>query len=883
MKRKTKTAGKTKSKADNPGTLRNEAEKKLGNLPAESPAIPGSEPEKLVHELNVHQIELEMQNEALRETQSALEESRDEYLDLYDFAPAGYMTLDNKAVIEKANLTVATLLGVSRRDLIKDRFRKFVAPEDLEVWDRFFVTVLRREEKQTSDLHLLKGDDSRFRARVESRRIRQEKKDPVIRLMISDITSEKHAEDQLNIFQTFTENARDIVLFVRKQDGKIIEANRKATEMYGFSHDELLNTTIFALRKSDPRKLVERQMAEADATGVLFETVHRRKDGTDLPVEVNTFSLQLDGEPVLFSIIRDITDRKRAEAFRQLSADVLEILNEPAEQKEVIRRVLGAIKLATKADAVGIRLMSGDDFPYFTQEGFSGDFLLKENTLIVRGADEEICRDSEGNVSLECMCGLVISGKTDPKNPFFTPGGSFWTNDSFLFLKLPGTDDPRLHPRNTCFHTGFASVAIIPIRKNPRQIIGSLQINALRKDCFTPDSIQSLELIAGQIGEALLRKQAEQEVNRLTEDRKTLIDNVPAMIWYKDTCNNFIRVNPAGARAYGIPVKAIEGKSAYDLFPEAAGKYYQDDLEVIGSGLPKFGIIEQMETAAGENLWVRTDKIPLKDETGTVTGLVVFTVDITAIKQAEEDLISRSDEVHAANKALTAAGDDLREKETRLTASLEEKEALLSEIHHRVKNNLAAFISLLSLEGTYEDTPAGDQLKKDLQNRARSMALIHETLYMTRNFSSVDMGVYLKTLVEQVSATYSPAASIRTIVKVEGVTLDLTRATPCGLIVNELITNSFKYAFPPSFDCAAVRHEPCTIQVSMTQAGGMYELVVGDNGIGLPLKFDPATAKSLGLKLVNFLSRHQLHAEIEVRADNGTEFIFRLKNTGDCL
>jgi len=871
-------AGNKKLKKNNSqDPLRREAEKKI----AESPEIQQDEGcsthDQIVHELQVHQIELEMQNEALRDAQRALEESRDKYADLYEFAPVGYLILTKNAEIEEANLTCTTILGVSRGKLIKDRFRRFVAQEDLEIWDRYFISVLRSAEKQTGDLHLLKSDGSRFRVRIESRRIGQEKNNPVIRMMISDITSEKRAEERLKIFQTFTENARDIVLFVRKHDGRIIEANRKASEVYGYSHQELLNTTIFALRKSAPRKLVEQQIADADSSGILFEASHHRKDGTSLPVEINSFSLQLEGEPVLFSIIRDITDRKRAEDFRKLSLDVFKLLNETGDMKDVIRHVLGAIKQTTNADAVGIRLLSGDDFPYFAHHGFSVDFLLKENTLIARDRDDGICRDSEGNISLECMCGLVISGKTDPGTPYFTPGGSFWTNDSSSFLTVAKADDPRLNPRNTCIHNGFASVAIFPIRKNPAHIIGTLQINAIRKYCFTPDIIQSLELIAGQIGEALMRKLAEEEVHRLSEDRKTLIDNVPAMIWYKDTKNNFIRVNPAGARTYGMPVEAVEGKSASDLFPEAAEKYYQDDMEVIGSGLPKFGIIEQMETASGNILWVRTDKIPLKDETGTVTGLVVFAVDITDIKKAEEKLIRRSDEIYAVNEELTVAGDELRRNEVRLTESLEEKEALLSEVHHRVKNNLASFMSLLSLEGTYEDSPAGDQLKKDLQNRARSMALIHETLYMTRNFSSVDMEVYLTTLAEQVSATYSPARSISTKVKAEGVTLDLARATPCGLIVNELITNSFKYAFPPSFDCDAVREEPCTINVSMTHAGGMYKLVVRDNGIGLPAAFDPATAKSLGLKLVNFLARHQMGAAVEVRKKKGSEFIFRFK------
>ncbi len=95
----------------------------------------------------------------------------------------------------------------------------------------------------------------------------------------------------------------------------------------------------------------------------------------------------------------------------------------------------------------------------------------------------------------------------------------------------------------------------------------------------------------------------------------------------------------------------------------------------------------------------------------------------------------------------------LRNSESELREALAEKEVLLSEIHHRVKNNLAAFISLVSLENTYEDTPEGQALKKDLQNRARSMALIHETLYRTRKYANVDMDIYLNTLIDQIAAS----------------------------------------------------------------------------------------------------------------------------------
>ncbi|MFY9982365.1 MAG: histidine kinase dimerization/phosphoacceptor domain -containing protein [Methanoregula sp.] len=260
-----------------------------------------------------------------------------------------------------------------------------------------------------------------------------------------------------------------------------------------------------------------------------------------------------------------------------------------------------------------------------------------------------------------------------------------------------------------------------------------------------------------------------------------------------------------------------------------------------------------------------------------------------------EDLGAMNEELNAVNEELTAAQDELHQNieelslreeeliksEADLRDALAEKEVLLSEIHHRVKNNLTAFISLLSLGGTYEESEAGRALKKDLQNRARSMALIHETLYQTGKFSNVDMEVYLNNLVSQIAGSYAERSRIRIVVDVHEVNLDIARATTAGLIINELLTNSFKYAFPPGFDCMAVRGKPCTIRVSLAHEDGTDVLTVADNGCGLPEGFDPLATKSLGLKLVTFLARHQLQAEIGIRAERGTEFSFHLKNTGD--
>lgn len=208
-------------------------------------------------------------------------------------------------------------------------------------------------------------------------------------------------------------------------------------------------------------------------------------------------------------IIRDITEHKQSELFREMGREILQILNEPGNLLYSIHRVTGIIKERTGFDAVGIRLQDGDDYPYFTQSGFPPDLLLKENTLIERSGDGGICRDKDGNIRLECTCGLVITGTGDLASPLFTPGGSFWTNDSSPLLELPADVDPRLHPRNECIHQGYASVALVPIR-NKERIVGLIQLNDHRTQRFTLESVELMEGIASHIGAALMRKRAEE-------------------------------------------------------------------------------------------------------------------------------------------------------------------------------------------------------------------------------------------------------------------------------------------------------------------------------------------------------------------------------------
>ena len=211
-----------------------------------------------------------------------------------------------------------------------------------------------------------------------------------------------------------------------------------------------------------------------------------------------------------------ITERKLAEAYREMGREILQILNDSEDFPDSVRRVLTALKSRAGFDAVGIRLQKGDDFPYYGQVGFSDDFLQAQGNLAGSDPHGGACRELTGAASLDCTCGLVLSGRADPSHPLFSQAGSFWCNDAVAQLECVSGQDSRLNPRNRCLRHGYASLALIPIRNKDR-IIGLIQLNDRRKGRFTLETVELLEGIAQQVASALMRKQAEMEKATLEE------------------------------------------------------------------------------------------------------------------------------------------------------------------------------------------------------------------------------------------------------------------------------------------------------------------------------------------------------------------------------
>ena len=183
----------------------------------------------------------------------------------------------------------------------------------------------------------------------------------------------------------------------------------------------------------------------------------------------------------------------------------------------------------------------------------------------------------------------------------------------------------------------YLAALAAPMRSEGRPF-GAVGIYSRQKQEWTAEQFRLAEWLAAQSARILETLRLQEQLHGLYAEQQTIFNSVPAMIWYKDTKNSFVRVNRAVAFAVGKPLDAIEGKSAYEVFPDQAEHYYQDDLEVINSGQPKLGIVEEMGVASGEKRWVQTDKIPYRGEGGDITGVLVLTVDITDRKRAEEAL-----------------------------------------------------------------------------------------------------------------------------------------------------------------------------------------------------------------------------------------------------
>ncbi len=275
----------------------------------------------------------------------------------------------------------------------------------------------------------------------------------------------------------------------------------------------------------------------------------------------------------------------------------------------------------------------------------------------------------------------------------------------------------------------------------------------------------------------------------------------------------------------------------------------------------------------GERVWVSWTNKVILDKDGRIEGILSIGNDITDLKKLTEELRQANDQLDIRvqqrtadlAKVVHALQEEVAERkrvEEQMASSLKEKEVLLKEIHHRVKNNLQIISSLLSLQsGTMNKESAA--MFMESQNRIKSMALIHEKLYQSRDLSHIDFSGYVGNLTAYLARSYSSNQSVHISIDISEISLGIDMAIPCGLIINELVSNSLKYAFRDG--------KAGEIRIRMVIDGGKYVLTVSDDGVGLPEGLDFRNSPSLGLQLVCTLV-DQIEGTIELENGPGSTF-----------
>jgi diguanylate cyclase (GGDEF)-like protein/PAS domain S-box-containing protein len=206
--------------------------------------------------------------------------------------------------------------------------------------------------------------------------------------------------------------------------------------------------------------------------------------------------------------------------------------------------------------------------------------------------------------------------------------------------------------------------------------------------------------------EIIKRKQVEAEMRRQHQEQQVIFDSLPAMIWYKDTESRLLRINQAAAASRGLPANQLEGKSFYEIYPDEAEQYYLEDLEVINSGVPKHGKIELLPTVSGQKCWVRTDKIPCRDESGQVTGVIVFAVDITDLIRVERELREYRDRLAEKLEKRTAM---YRQAMAALYSANTQMQQLMNNSYLGENGSSTAAARLLECEAYFEAVAVADR------------------------------------------------------------------------------------------------------------------------------------------------------------------------------
>jgi PAS domain S-box-containing protein len=541
-------------------------------------------------------------------TEEALQDSEARYRAFFDNSMDALLITSPDGSVLGANSAACRMYGIS-----EDEVKRAGRTGLVDATDPRLETFLREREKNGhyfGELRNRRKDGSLFPTEQSSGLFTDNKGHTYSAMIVRDITTRKQLEEKLEKFKLFSENTRDIVLFFGT-DGRILEANEAAVRAYGYSYDELLSMNIYALRIKDPRKVIDDQMNMAHDNGLLFETVHRRKDGSTFPVEVSARGMLIAGEKTLLSVIRDITERKTAEDALMAKQEKLEIQAEELESQaeelrinndELEKEIEYRQKAQSALEASEIRFRS----------------LIQNSSDIIRILDKD---------------GLIIYESSSSGKILGYPDGYTLGKSPYNFIHPDDLDRVRndlgevYNKKNTGTPTEFR------IRRGDGKY---LDVESVAMNLFGVPGVDGIVITTRAITE---RKRAEEAICISEYKYRSLVENISDAAWEIDTNLVYTYMSPRSIPIIGYMPEELLGKTPYDIMGPEEAKRVKGLLNKVSTARLPFSLFEcKLLHKDGHTVHVEISGTPIFYSNGTFSGYRGITRDVTQRKKDQEDL-----------------------------------------------------------------------------------------------------------------------------------------------------------------------------------------------------------------------------------------------------
>ncbi|MGA2401802.1 MAG: PAS domain S-box protein [Syntrophobacteraceae bacterium] len=646
-----------------------------------------------MEELRAAHAEVDAQRQELAEAcwKAQLEHQR--YVELFEDAPDGYVVTDLHGVIEQANLAAAELFDSARDFIAGKPLSLFVNKEDRKSYFEQLNRMGALEAVRDWELRFQSWKGEPFQASINIAKVQiPEQEDISLRWLIRDISNRKQSEEILRRYALLARHGRDILLFMRRDDGRILEANAAAIKAYGYSYEELLTLTIDDLRAPDTRMLTLEQMAAADTGGILFETLHRRKDGIIFPVEVSSRGETIEGARTLISAIRDITQRKRREDIVHVRLDLQEFAASHSSE-ELLQKTL---------DEICRIINSPTGFFHFVERD--------QKTLSLQAWSTRTVQE---------FCGAQGKGRHYPIEK-----AGVWVDCIHARRPVIHNDYPALAHRKGMpgGHPPVIRELTVPIVRSGR-VEAILGVGNKHED-YTQEDVETASYLADVAWEIIRRKLAEEELKKTYHKLNLTLESITDGFFSVDREWRFTYFNITGAEMLGMKREDLVGGVLWELFPEAVNLEFHSRYRYAAESNTPVHFEEYYPSPLDK--WWECHAYP------SPAGLSVYFRDITEHKLAEEALRRAHDELELRVQERTA---ELQRSEKRLRslaselliAGENERKLIAQEIHDGLSSQLAAIKFFLENRLRPGQNPA-----ESSEITGRACAMIDDAIEETR-------------------------------------------------------------------------------------------------------------------------------------------------------